>query len=407
MMTLAGVTAVAVALLLGFLALITALAVSSFRRGLRGRREPLISAGRHALTSAAARVLAAEPFGSAPADGTAKIRIPAASANGTAEIRVPAAGDDGTAEIGAPAAGDDATTVAPAVVAPAVLALRRDEQIEIFLEIAPAVSGDSLRAVRAVAEAAGLATHARAQLRSRRWERRLAAARLLSAIGVEITAEDLVLFHDHRAVVRAQAALWAVTSGDPRVIDELVALLADPDGRCRFAAKDTLVRIGTRATAALSRLLRSEDQAAVTTALEVAAAVGHPDYVEPASQIARTGSPPQRALAASVLGACGEPSAVAVLRALLRDPEPPVRAAATVAIGELGDWPAAAAVAELLADPEWRVRRQAGLTLLRLSAPGVVLLRDAARAEDPTVVDIATRALQIAEFTTAPHRSAA
>jgi hypothetical protein len=367
-MTIAGFAAIVSIEVLGVLILFCALAATTVRRNRAQRREPLIAAGRAALVGIAAT-------GKLPATRTPNEPPGPNEAPGSNEA-----------------------------CADPWLRLQTSELIMIFSELAPSVDGDSLTALRAAAAELGLVTTAHRQLGSWSWVRRLGAARFLTAIGAPTTQRAIALFKDPHPAVRTQAASWVSISKDGTAIEYLVTLLTDPDGRCRFAAKDALIRLGTAATPTLSRLLDSPDQGAVTAALEVAAAVGDASFTAQAVRLAGSGLPEHRALAAAVLGATGGPLSAPALPALLRDPDATVRRAATSAVAQLGDWSAAAAVTDLLGDPDWPVRRDAGLALLRLGAPGLVLLREAAAVKGNAVENIAAsvarQALQLHLLTT-------
>jgi hypothetical protein len=265
---------------------------------------------------------------------------------------------------------------------PAVRALRAltiAEARSVLSELAASFDGASLATLRSLAASLGLIDRDKAGLRSRRLSRRLTAARFLTMLGV--TSDDIArLLRDRHPSVRAQAAVWAAAHPTEQTLDAVAALLSDPDGRCRFEAKDTLARLGRRATPLLTRLLASTDAGTVTASLEIAAVSSDPAYVPAAARLARAGTAVDRALAATVLASSGGPAAVETLRDMLDDPHSVVRRAAVSALAARGDWPAAPLVAARLDDPSSAVREDAGLALLRLGAPGIVLLRDAARA---------------------------
>jgi hypothetical protein len=350
-LTVAGAVAAG---LLGLFCLLSAVLLVGAAVGTRAyRRQPLIKAGRAALVEVAA--------------------------------------------LGRPAVGTDLPGPAAALAK-----LRRGELTELFSEVAPAVGGDALRALRATAEAAGLLDRAYVDLGSRHWGRRLVAARFLTAVGASLPADQLGLFHDRHAMLRAQAATLSIGDPTAATVDALVELLADHDGRCRFAARDALVRLGATAVPALVGALDAADPLVVAGALEVAAAAGDPAYAGPAERIAGAGPPGHRAVAMAVLGTAGDPASTATLFAGLDDPEPSVRAAAVAAIAERGDWSAVGALARKLSDRAWPVRRAAAVALLRLGAPGLVLLRDAARTGDPAAAEVAELALRRHRLTAAP-----
>ncbi|MBN1171711.1 MAG: HEAT repeat domain-containing protein [Micromonosporaceae bacterium] len=304
---------------------------------------------------------------------------------------IAAAGEEAAAIAAIAALGDDAP---PPPRSGRLERLHPDEQITLLLALAPSLGGESLLAIRTVATDLGLIERAQRHLRSHNWARRLAAARFLTGMGLSCDALVASLFRDPHPALRVQAAIWASSCFGPAPIDRVVALLLDPDGYCRFAAKDTLVRIGVPAIPALGRLLEATDEATVTAGLEVATAMGDSAFVDHAVRIARSGTAYQRALAASILGGCGGHATASVLRELLHDPEAAVRQAAVTAIAEQGDWPAAANVADLMDDRVWAVRREAGLALLKLGAPGVILLREAS-AGAGEAASIATQVMEL------------
>lgn len=346
-MTLALLGTIVAILMISVFSLLVTYTVAAVRHDRWRRRAPVISAGRAALAEIAAR----GPTGAGSLD--------------------------------------------PEQAPPATLAtLRGAELARLLTDLALSVDGDSLIALRNLAAQFGLIAAARHQLDSRTWVRRLAAARFLTAMAEPLTPDLNHLFADRATAVRNQMAVWAAISKDSAPVAQVVGLLADRDGRCRFAAKDALVRVGTRSTVALGQILADPRSPAVTAALEVAAALGDPSFAAPAVRIAGSRQPRQRALAAAVLGSSGGPATAAALRALLRDEDSTVRRAAIAAIALQGDWSAATTVADLLDDPSWPVRRDAGGALLRLGAPGLILLRDAARSTGAPA-DIATQTLQI------------
>jgi HEAT repeat protein len=261
------------------------------------------------------------------------------------------------------------------------------------LDLAPSVSGTSRLVLHAVGEETGVLERARRGLRSRRWATRLYSARVLTAFGVE--SDDLcVLLSDRSPEVRAQAAAWAVVTPSGQAVQGLIDLLGDSDGLCRFAAKDSLIRIGLAGSDALIRALGAADAELVRSVLEVAAAIGDERFYEPSIGLIVSSSPGTRALAAAVLARTGNPEAGAVLVALLDDPFPEVVLAATAGIGKLGFWPGAVDIEPLLNHDSWDLRKRAALTLLSLGAPGTILLRATAPGEGPAA-QMAGQALQL------------
>ena len=91
--------------------------------------------------------------------------------------------------------------------------------------------------------------------------------------------------------MRAQAVEWAVHAPDPDVVQQLLQMLGDRDGRCRFAAQDTLVRLGHAAIEPLVAYLGVADHDGVLGALEVALTMADARLLAPARALARRRRP--------------------------------------------------------------------------------------------------------------------
>ena len=113
-------------------------------------------------------------------------------------------------------------------------------QIRLFTHLAPSLSGAKKQQLTELAHALGLLARAATRCRSQWWWRRLQGARLFTLLG---GGEHVVplLFLDRAALVRAQAAEWAVEHPTPAVINALLLLLGDAESLCRLAAQDALV----------------------------------------------------------------------------------------------------------------------------------------------------------------------
>jgi HEAT repeat protein len=275
--------------------------------------------------------------------------------------------------------------------------LRGVEKWMALMLVAAAVGGQSLVMLRGVAADLGLVEQAERSLRARSWVRRLLAARFLTAVSHR-SARVLDLARDPHPAVRAQAALWVAVNDEPPHVEALGDLLADADPRCRFNAKDSLARVGTRATDLVTRLLSSPDPVRRRGALEIAGAVGDAAYLPALRDIATTGQSRQQALATTALGATGDPAATELLGELLANDDVTVRCRAVAALAGMADWRNAAVILPLLDDESRTVRREAGLALLRLGAPGLVLLREAAARSGPEA-SVAAQILGYHEFT--------
>ena len=272
-------------------------------------------------------------------------------------------------------------------------------QIRLFAELAAGLSGERRQRLAAIAVELDLSAPAEARCRSRRWWKRLHGARLVTLVG---NGEGVIpaMFGDGHPLVRAQAAEWAADHPSPAVAAELIALLTDSSGLCRFTAQDSLLRIGEVAIDPLVERLSSLTGRHVATALPVAAALADPRFLGPALSLCRDRSPQVRSLAATVVASVGGGRAVIVLTELLSDSAPEVRAAAARSLGRLVHWPATFSLAPLLHDTNWTVRRDAALALRALDAPGILALRRTISDGDHLASDIARQALDLPDVST-------
>ena len=206
----------------------------------------------------------------------------------------------------------------------------------------------------------------------------------------------LPLFVDRSPPVRAQAAEWAADHPTPTVVAALLGRLADPATLCRFAVQDSLLRLGTAATAPLAHYLATGRGAEAAPALEVATAIPHADFLMSALTLCHDAHPPTRARAVELAAAIGGAEATAAVVEGLEDSDAGVRAAAARALGRLGHWQGAAGVARLLRDRDWEVRRAAGTALRALGGPGLILLGRARDGDDPDASAMARQVLDVA-----------
>jgi HEAT repeats len=268
-------------------------------------------------------------------------------------------------------------------------------QIYLLGELAPHLSGTERQALRRLAEQAGLLRKAERLCRSWFWSRRLFGAKLCTLFG-HPAAVVLPLLADANASVRAQAVEWAIHRPESHVVATLLQMLGDRDGRCRFAAQDTLVRLGHDAILPLITFIGSADHRGLLGALEVALTMADARLLAPARDLAGSPHADVRVRAVLLLGALGSADGVALVVQALDDAEPAVRQAALRALASLGHWPAAQRVAALLHDPAWDVRRQAALCLRALGAPGMIYLRRLRDSEDLVASAVARYALDLA-----------
>jgi len=286
---------------------------------------------------------------------------------------------------------DNAETLTDLV---AVRALPVQLQSAIFLELAVNLSDRQKEVIADLAGRAGLLQGLERRLKSRWWWRRVYAARSLTMLGAGVSLMERLL-GDRHPRVRAQAADWAATHPSPEVISALLKLLEDPAKFCRFAAQNSLLRMGAVVAPWLAAYIGDPAAQRLEPALEVAVGLADSRFLSAARGLCREGSVPVRTLATTLLGQIGGEEAAQALHERLSDPEASVRSAAARGLGKLAEWPAAPALARALRDPAWDVRREAGLALRAMGGPGILLLRRALSDADAFAADMARQVLGI------------
>ena len=264
----------------------------------------------------------------------------------------------------------------------------------LVMELASAVDGDLRVRLGELAASVGLAESARRWCGSRRWWLRLKGARVLTVIG---GGEDVMtkLFLDPVPVVRMQAAEWAGRHPTPAGIDALMEMLDDDVAHCRFAVRDALIMIGSQTVEPLAARLIDGSEAALTSVLMIAPAIGDERFTTPALALCDHPSSGIRARALELVVRLGGAAAGDRCRRALVDPNAEVRVSAARGIGRFGLWEAAPGLARLLRDPIWEVRRGAGLALRELGGTGNLLLRRALDEQDEFARDMARHVLDL------------
>ncbi len=181
------------------------------------------------------------------------------------------------------------------------------------------------------------------------------------------------------------------------MIEQLLLLLTDPSGLCRFTVEGSLVRLGIRAVEPILAFLRKHEGRALAPVLEVALNVPDPHFLEPALKLSHDSSPTVRSAAAALLGVLGGDDAVISLQNLLVDTDSDVRAAAAKSLGKLRHWPVAPLLSKALRDRAWTVRREAGLALRSMGSPGLLCLRRSRTDSDAFAADMARQVLDLVE----------
>lgn len=268
------------------------------------------------------------------------------------------------------------------------------QQIRLFTELVPSITGLSRDHLARLAREIGLIPIAEEMAAGKDWRDRLHGVRLLSAVGGGDAVVPPLLDDPHPAV-RAEAVEWAGTHATPELIERLVGLLPRTDRYGSFVVRDSLLRVGEGAVAPLARYLEKHNGKYAEPALDVAAGVPDVRFAGAALRLCADPLPHVRARAANLAGAVGSEEAVGQLQKLVNDEDAEVRAAAAAALGRLGHWPSAAVIAPLLRDRAWIVRSQSALALRSLGSPGLLYLRKGLGDEDPFAADISRQVLDL------------
>lgn len=271
------------------------------------------------------------------------------------------------------------------------------EKADILLDLVTSVGGSSQQMLGAIAEEVGILPAARLDIESRRWSRRLYAARVLTAFGVRSDSVAMLL-QDRAPEVRAQAATWAAVAPSEATTELLLTMLDDSDGLCRFAAQDALVRISSPAVPGLVDILVTGSGPLTERAVAVAGTIGDDRFSAALTALTADPSPEVRSVAATALAGIGDPTGEVTLIGLLSDESAVVRRAAARALATLGCWPASPSIETLLNDDVWAVRREAALALSALGPIGQVLLRANAQGAGRSAV-MAVQILEINALT--------
>ncbi len=227
--------------------------------------------------------------------------------------------------------------------------------------------------------------------KSRRWWKRMEAARLLTMVcGANDRWLLARLVMDRHPAVATAATAGIAAHADRALVEELVRTLPRRSPTLRLQQMRGLKSHAKIATpthvAALAGPLSAKDLQVMVQFGEILAT--------PAafSAIVRLASHPTadvRASVARALRAAFVPGAADAARKLLGDPDWRVRAAAARAIEGLRVTAAVPELSEALRDAEWWVRFRSAMALSGLGEPGRAALEKAAGADDPYASEMA------------------
>lgn len=230
-----------------------------------------------------------------------------------------------------------------------------------------------------------------ADARSRRWWRRLRAARAISTLAAP---RHLLLIHelldDPTPATRLAAAAALERLPSPglaaAVLERAIASRAVVRGHLieLLAASRTLV-----VPVIVERLRDPASEAELRVLLDLVAVLGYPPLLGYVVPHADEPSLEIRIAVATCLRNFPHPQASGVLRRMLSDPEWQVRARAAASLGVIGAVEATGDLLVGLRDPSWWVRLRSAVSLRLLGASGVGALRAVDAAVDRYAFDMA------------------
>jgi HEAT repeat protein len=262
--------------------------------------------------------------------------------------------------------------------------------IPMVQRLAADLDGDADSRLHRLVSSSGLIGSITRRMRSPSWRRRTQAAALVPLLA-EGDPRRIRLLSDRHPMVRARAAAHLESRDLVDAADALLLMLGDKSPAVRFAAQHALLRGDGRLVPLLAEYLEQEDNAGITLALEVAAAMPDPQLYGPITLHTRSDDPKRRALAAAAIAP--DAHGAFLIGEMLNDDDASVRAAATKAAAGVGGELLCGRLGELLADEAWSVRLQAGQTLAALGPAGALTLRHHLANRDAYARDMARRTL--------------
>ena len=227
---------------------------------------------------------------------------------------------------------------------------------------------------------------------SRRWGRRLDAARALALVGRPDDRAMLTsLLNDSRPVVAVAAVSALPRIADASFVDDLLQRFIVLPDVVRMYAQDTLNEMRDLVEPALMKRLQTVAlPRALARWIELAGALGLPGALDRAALLSDHSDAGVRGAVARALRKIPSQHSADVLALLLRDEEAEVRALAAHSLGELASPAAIPALVEAAHDRSWVVRYRAMLAIAQLGEQGRTAVRALRSDSDRYVVDMAT-----------------
>jgi HEAT repeat protein len=228
--------------------------------------------------------------------------------------------------------------------------------------------------------------------RSRRWWKRLAAVRLLAAVGTQ-THRALLrrLLLDRHPAVQLAAASCLGRVADSDLVSLVVETLPGRPVAVRHYLFAALRQCWSHTVPLVARRLRADTPAQrLEVWINLAEVLATPAVLAPVLRLSTHTEPNVRLAVARALKHYFHPDTPAVLLTLIKDEDWRVRAQAARALGVLKVGESVAPLGPLLRDQAWWVRFRAALSLAQLGEPGRRMLREARVGGDRYASEMAT-----------------
>lgn len=231
-----------------------------------------------------------------------------------------------------------------------------------------------------------------AQASSRKWWKRMEAARVLVMVCDELD-ERLVqqLVTDPNAAVASASTAAIGRCASPALVAAIVAGLPFRPASVRLQQCDALRNHPVLASdAVVSALSQPASVRHLRAWIQLAETLATPEALAVVVPLAGHADPEVRTSVARALRSCFSSDGADAVSRLLKDEDWRVRAAAARAVGALNVRGAIPMLSESMHDESWWVRFRAGLALADLSVAGRAALIEAQNSPDPFARDMAT-----------------
>ncbi len=231
--------------------------------------------------------------------------------------------------------------------------------------------GERWRALAAELEHRPWAARLRIAARSRKWWKRLQAARFLSVVSTPADLQILArLLGDAHPAVHIAAAAALERIADPQLVALVLQRLPEMMSPVQAYYAAVLRHAHPVAVPMLVERLGNVYDPALPRIVEFAGRLGDAGLREPITALAGHRNSEVRVQVARALGAFPHPRSISALRDLGTDSAWEVRAQAVRSLGRIADLTTLKTLTARLGDTVWWVRLRAALALMRLEAPG-------------------------------------